>query len=48
VIYWDEQGFLDAFIIPNEQYWTASCPDWAEKLGLQIEMVDADAVGECD
>jgi hypothetical protein len=48
VIYWDEQGFLDAFIAPNEQYWSASCPDWAEKLGLQVEEVDAEEVEECD
>jgi hypothetical protein len=48
VIYWDEQGFIDAFVAPNEQYWSASCPDWASKLGLQVEMVDADEVEECD
>ena len=48
VIYWDEQGFIDAFVASNEQYWSASCPDWASKLGLQVEEVDADEVEECD
>ena len=45
VIYWDEQGFLDAFIAPNLQYWEEKCPDWASKLGVQTEEVD---VEECD
>jgi hypothetical protein len=45
VIYWDEQGFLDAFIAPNLQYWEEKCPDWASKLGVQTEEID---VEECD
>lgn len=39
-IYWDEQGFLDAFIAPNQQYWEEKCPDWASKLGLEVEEID--------